>query len=172
MRLSLVPFPVLSWDLHGTMVTCQFIPVTPIPLFPTAPIVPAVWVPWPKSSSGSLSWLMVSIPWQSSTYPSPSSSTPGTPVHSGVLFHTFAARSTCTCGSICTPVSNNPTATVLLPVVRSHAFGPSTSSPGVPPICPVFCQSHWRLNEGSLGTVSSMCEMKLGSAYMTSGSCR
>ena len=30
-----------SWDLHGRICTFQFSPVTPSPLFPTAPIVPA-----------------------------------------------------------------------------------------------------------------------------------
>src|SRR5881227_3822540 len=50
--LAEVPLPVLSWDLHGIMVTCQFIPATPTPLLVTAPIVPARWVPWLKSSFG------------------------------------------------------------------------------------------------------------------------
>ncbi len=67
MMLETEPLPVESCDLHGMTWTFQLIPVTPIPLLPTAPMVPAVWVPWPLSSMGSLSPLMVSIPWQSST---------------------------------------------------------------------------------------------------------
>jgi hypothetical protein len=66
MMLAEVPFPLASWDLQGRMRTVQLIPVTPTPLLPTAPMMPATCVPCPKSSIGSLSWLMVSIPWQSS----------------------------------------------------------------------------------------------------------
>ena len=32
--------------------TCQLMPATPMPLLPTAPIVPETCVPWPLSSIG------------------------------------------------------------------------------------------------------------------------
>ena len=34
------------------MLAVQLIPLTPTPLLPTAPIGPAVWVPWLLSSAG------------------------------------------------------------------------------------------------------------------------
>src|SRR5439155_496638 len=63
MMLALVPLPVESCDLQGRIRTFQLIPDTPTPLLPTAPMMPETCVPWPKSSIGLLSWLIVSIPW-------------------------------------------------------------------------------------------------------------
>ena len=39
----------------GTILQRQLTPATPTPLFPTAPTVPAQWLPWPSASSGLLS---------------------------------------------------------------------------------------------------------------------
>ena len=39
-----------AWELShltGRSVVCQFIPATPVALLPTAPMIPATWVPWP-----------------------------------------------------------------------------------------------------------------------------
>src|SRR5208283_5313950 len=47
------PPPWASKNLQGRIWTCQFTPLTPTPLLPTAPIVPETWVPWPLSSMGS-----------------------------------------------------------------------------------------------------------------------
>ena len=62
--LAEVPLPAASCDLIAMMRTVQFTPTTPLPLLPTAPIVPDVCVPCEKllSSSGSESWLIVSTP--------------------------------------------------------------------------------------------------------------
>src|SRR4051794_15709790 len=51
--LALVPIALESVPLHGRILTPQFTPATPMPLLPTAPIIPAVSVPWPLSSMGS-----------------------------------------------------------------------------------------------------------------------
>ena len=44
------PLPPEFRNLHPIMETSQLTPVTPRLLSPTAPIVPAVCVPWPWSS--------------------------------------------------------------------------------------------------------------------------
>ena len=44
-------FPEAFIVCSGTIVTFQFIPETPMPLLVTAPIIPAIWVPWPEGSS-------------------------------------------------------------------------------------------------------------------------
>ena len=40
------PLPSESRNLSAMIRTFQLTPATPIPLSPTAPIVPATWVPW------------------------------------------------------------------------------------------------------------------------------
>ena len=42
-------------SMNFSAITCavQFTPTTPTPLLPDAAMIPAVWVPWPSSSSGS-----------------------------------------------------------------------------------------------------------------------
>ena len=46
------PLPEESRNCTGMICTFQSTPVTPIPLLPTAPISPAVNVPWPFRSIG------------------------------------------------------------------------------------------------------------------------
>ncbi len=92
MAAASVPVPSASNILHAMMLTLQFTPTTPTLLWPTAPIVPATWVPWLWSSIGSELPLMGAIPWQSSTNPLPSLSTPFA-LQSSSLRHTLAARS-------------------------------------------------------------------------------
>jgi hypothetical protein len=41
-----VPVPLADRNLSPIMLANQLMPVTPTPLFPTAPIVPATCVPW------------------------------------------------------------------------------------------------------------------------------
>src|SRR5512134_2716822 len=71
-----LPDPAAFRNLSGMILTFQLTPETPAPLLPTAPIVPATWVPWLLSSNGSLSSETQSQPRQSSTRPSTSSSIP------------------------------------------------------------------------------------------------
>ncbi len=75
------------------METFQHTPATPSALLPTAPMVPAQWVPWKWSSIGSLSSLQKSQPWMSSTNPLLSSSTPASPSCSAVFTHMLGTRS-------------------------------------------------------------------------------
>src|SRR5262249_23351371 len=53
MASATVPTPVASRNFAAIIVAVQLTPATPLPLFPTAPIVPATCVPWPLSSYGS-----------------------------------------------------------------------------------------------------------------------
>ena len=76
MASPMVPEPLAFRNLHAMIRTVQLTPATPTPLFPSAPIVPETWVPWPASSLGSASLFAVSIPTQSSITPLPSSSIP------------------------------------------------------------------------------------------------
>ena len=46
MAAAMVPLPSASNILHGISRTFQLTPTTPMPLLPTAPMVPATWVPW------------------------------------------------------------------------------------------------------------------------------
>src|SRR5262245_10858282 len=46
------PDPEESRNFNPMMRVVQFTPTTPAPLFPTAPMVPDVCVPWPWSSIG------------------------------------------------------------------------------------------------------------------------
>ena len=46
------PLPVASRNFRAMIWTFQFTPVTPMPLLPAAPIVPATCVPWLLSSIG------------------------------------------------------------------------------------------------------------------------
>ena len=91
---AVVPEPEALRNLHAMRRTVQLTPTTPRPLFPTAPIVPATWVPWWLSSMGSESLLAVSMPKQSSICPFPSSSIPLL-LQSGSLRNMFADRSGC-----------------------------------------------------------------------------
>src|SRR5207248_9385572 len=45
------PLPFEPRNLHEMSLTCQLSPAMPTPLLATAPIVPAQWVPCPKSSA-------------------------------------------------------------------------------------------------------------------------
>ena len=86
------PDPEAFRNLHAMRRTVQLTPTTPTPLFPTAPIVPATWLPWSLSSKGLESLLRVSMPKQSSIWPLPSSSMPLL-LQSRVLRNMFADRS-------------------------------------------------------------------------------
>ena len=55
--LAVLPEPAELRNLIPMILTFQLTPVTPIPLFPTPPMVPEQWVPWPLSSNGSPSLL-------------------------------------------------------------------------------------------------------------------
>src|SRR5216684_5384416 len=46
MASAVVPVPVASRNLLPMMLAVQFTPTTPVPLFPTAPIVPERWLPY------------------------------------------------------------------------------------------------------------------------------
>ena len=92
MPAARLPFPSSSKALHGISRTAQSMPATPVPLFPTAPMIPATCVPWNSASIGSASPPAGSIPKQSSTKPLPSSSTP-LALQSASLRKTLAARS-------------------------------------------------------------------------------
>src|SRR5262245_64953673 len=48
-----VPLPVASRNLDAMMLVVQLTPTTPVPLLPSAPMVPATCVPWPLSSKTS-----------------------------------------------------------------------------------------------------------------------
>ena len=62
---------------------CWATPVTPTPLFPVAPTIPATCVPWPFSSVGSVSLALKSYPCNP-------------PVAGSIVFvQMFAARSGC-----------------------------------------------------------------------------
>ena len=91
---AVLPEPVALRNLHAMSRTVQLTPTTPTALFPTAPIVPATWLPWPglASSMGLESLLAVSMPKQSSTRPLPSSSIPLL-LQSSSLRNMFADRS-------------------------------------------------------------------------------
>ena len=69
--LTLEPPPVTKEERQRrrgpTIWTFQLTTATPMPLLPTAPMVPATWVPWPLSSKGLLSLLAKSQPTRSST---------------------------------------------------------------------------------------------------------
>jgi len=108
----------------------QATPLTPIPLLPTAAMVPATWVPWPLSSMGSPSLLTKSYPCTSSTKPLRSSSMP-LPAISPGLVQTLAARSTWRQSM---PVSTTATTGTRLPVVKPHAAAASRSASVVPPV--------------------------------------
>ena len=60
------PLPPAFRNFSPMIWTSQITPATPMPLFPTAPMVPEQWEPWPLSSMGSLSLLTKSQPWMSS----------------------------------------------------------------------------------------------------------
>ena len=51
------PLPLAPKNFNAMILVVHATPATPMPLFPTAPIVPATWVPWPLSSIGSPSLL-------------------------------------------------------------------------------------------------------------------
>ncbi len=127
---------------RGMIWTSQFTPTTPTPLSPTAPIVPATWVPCPEQaklvSEGSLSLFRKSHPWTSSIYPFSSSSMPLPGISPG-LVQRFAARSSCV-RSI--PESMTATITEDEPVCRSQASGASMSASWVPPVWPVLFSPH------------------------------
>ena len=61
------PSPCESRNFSAMILTFQFTPAMPWPLFPRAPSVPATWVPWFMSSCGLLSSFAQSQPRQSST---------------------------------------------------------------------------------------------------------
>jgi hypothetical protein len=54
--------PTPSPIFRGIIFTVHATPETPRALFPTAPMMPATWVPWPLSSSGSSSLFTKSYP--------------------------------------------------------------------------------------------------------------
>ena len=62
MAAARLPFPSASNILHGISRTFQLTPTTPTPLLPTAPMIPATWVPWEWSSIGSELPLMGAMP--------------------------------------------------------------------------------------------------------------
>ena len=55
MALLVLPLPLAVRNLRAMMRVFHATPATPTPLFPTAPMVPAQWVPWLLSSIGSAS---------------------------------------------------------------------------------------------------------------------
>ena len=59
-----VPTPVPSRNFTPIIRVVQFTPAMPILLLPTAPMVPATCVPWPKSSIGSQLFRMALKPWE------------------------------------------------------------------------------------------------------------
>ena len=75
------PLPLASMNRRAMMRVRWAIPVTPTPLFPVAPMVPATWVPWPLSSIGLASLLLKSYPCRPLVAPSM------------VFVHMFAAKS-------------------------------------------------------------------------------
>jgi len=107
--------PFGPMNRHGTIVTRHATPASPSPLFPTAPMIPATWVPCPSSSRGSPRQARASMPWQSSAKPLPSSSVPS-PSHSAALVQMFAQGRVV----VSTPLSRMPTTTSALPVVMSR----------------------------------------------------
>ena len=46
------PLPLAPKNFRAIIFVVHATPLVPMPLFPTAPIVPATWVPWPLSSVG------------------------------------------------------------------------------------------------------------------------
>ena len=49
---DVLPLPLELRNFSPIMLAVQFTPTTPKPLLPTAPMVPATWVPWEWSSIG------------------------------------------------------------------------------------------------------------------------
>ncbi len=60
---SIVPLPSASTNLRPISWAVQLTPATPVPLPPTAPIVPATCVPWWWSSIGSHVRVIALKPW-------------------------------------------------------------------------------------------------------------
>ena len=87
------PRPGAVRNFAPIMLAVQFTPTTPTPLFPTAPIVPETWVPWPLSSRGSHKLVMALNPWL------PAGQTMGSPPMFTMKVlgadQTFAAKSGC-----------------------------------------------------------------------------
>src|SRR6266516_4775751 len=98
------PDPDALMNFSPMMRVVQLTPVTPTPLFPTAPIVPDVCVPWPLSSAGLHENAIALNPCD------PAGHVIGLPptvtVNAAGADHMFAARSGCVYS---TPVSTTPT---------------------------------------------------------------
>ncbi len=143
---------------HLRFITFVFqpMPATPSPLSGTAPTMPATWMPWSVSGSGSTSLFRPSMPWMSSIHPLPSSSTPAAPALSTTFVHTLAARS----GWVTfTPESSTATTTDGSPCVMSQAL-----------YAHVVLRAHCFWRSGSLG-ISSPSSRPSGAALVTENCC-
>ena len=147
-RPALVPVPPRR-NFRPISFTRQATPAIPTPLLPTAPMMPATCVPWPRSSAGLPEPVIALMPWTSSTYPLPSSSRPLPGISPG-LTQRLAARSG---WSVRIPESITATITSAASVRRSQARVEPRSAPAMPLLAPVFRWGHWRpVKSGSSGT--------------------
>ena len=61
MALSTVPLVVIA-NLRAMILVCQLTPAMPVPLLPTAPMIPAMAVPWPPLRGGSMGSPVLGVP--------------------------------------------------------------------------------------------------------------
>src|SRR5262245_51701533 len=167
MASEVLPEPLESRNLTAMMLAVQLTPATPLPLLPTAPIVPATWVPWLLSSRGKQLLLMALKPWVPAGHETVKP--PMFTLNAVGADQMLAARS----GWFqSTPVSMMATTLAREPVVMFQAGTALMSAPGRPPapftIWPVFWSAQSLPNSGSFGT-AVVCRMKFGSTYSTSG---
>ena len=129
------PEPPEPRNLSDITWTFQLIPAIPIPLLAEAPIVPATWVPCPKSSRP------------------PATQEPFMHVNPCVLSDGFVQMFACRSGCVKSmPVSMTATTTSLESVCVSHAAGQE-----------IFVMSHCWLQRGSVG-IAAAWTTKSGSA--------
>src|SRR5436309_12289929 len=135
MASEMYPFPVESRNLSDRSWTFQLIPAMPAPLLAAAPIVPATWVPCPKSSDP------------------PATQEPFMQVKPCEPSDGFVQRLLSRSGCVnATPVSTIPTITSFESVCESHAVGQE-----------IFAMSHCWLQRGSVGAPTAWTR-KSGSA--------